>query len=256
MSGRLRAFLVDDEPLARKRLGRMLEATGRVDVVGNAGDAETALASLERAAADVVFVDIQMPGMSGLDLVERLGRGPLVVFTTAYDRYAVKAFETCAVDYLLKPIERERLDRSLDRLDRLRRDAAGDDLHAAVARLAQYLRSEASSFAERITTQVGERVQVLETASVTHFFAKDKGTYAVTGAGSHLVGWTIAELEKKLDPARFFRIHRATLVNLAYVHELHPLFGGRMLLRLKDDKRTELEVARDRVRTLKERLGA
>jgi two-component system LytT family response regulator len=252
----LRAFVVDDEPLAIKRLTRLLEATGRVEVVGTAGDGETALASLCSAEVDVLFLDIQMPGLSGLEVARRLPQATRVVFTTAYDQYAVKAFETSAVDYLLKPVESERLDRTLDRLERLRREPSGDEIRAALAKLAEDLRSRTPSFAERITSRIGERVQVIETAEVTHFFARDKGTYAVTSGGTHLIDATIAELEKRLDPARFIRIHRATLVNLAFVHELHPLFGGRLVVKLKDDKRTELEVARDRARTLKERVGA
>ena len=113
MSGGLRAFLVDDEPLARTRLARLLAATGRVEIVGQAGDAAEALASLARVSADVVFLDIHMPGMSGLELARRLPACPDVVFTTAYDQHALEAFETSAIDYLLKPVDRARLTRAL-----------------------------------------------------------------------------------------------------------------------------------------------
>jgi len=119
VSPALRAFLLDDEPPALRRLARLLEATGRVEIVGRATDPEAGLAQVAALSVDVLFLDIQMPGLSGFEVVERLPAGPMVVFTTAYDRHAVQAFEVNAVDYLLKPIERERLDRTLDRLERL-----------------------------------------------------------------------------------------------------------------------------------------
>src|SRR3977135_386006 len=121
MAAGLRAFLVDDEPLARTRLARLLGATRRVQIVGKARDAAEALAALARVTADVVFLDIHMPGMSGLEMARRLPAGPCVVFTTPHDQPAPAAFETSAVDYLLKPVERARLGRALDRVERLRR---------------------------------------------------------------------------------------------------------------------------------------
>src|ERR1700674_5314533 len=130
MTGRLRVFLVDDEPLALTRLSRLLNATGRVEIVGRAGDAAEALAALDRLGADLVFLDIHMPGMTGLELAERLPRSLSIVFTTAYDQHALQAFEANAIDYLLKPIERERLARTLDKLARFRDDPARADTTA------------------------------------------------------------------------------------------------------------------------------
>ena len=141
MPGRLRAVLVDDEPLAVTRLSRLLGATGRVEVVGRAGDAAEALAALGRLDADVVFLDIHMPGMTGLELAARLSRGPSIVFTTAYDQHALQAFEANAVDYLLKPIERKRLERALDKIERLRDDPSRADTATILGRLAAALRT-------------------------------------------------------------------------------------------------------------------
>lgn len=177
----------------------------------------------------------------------------MVVFTTAYDQHAVHAFETNALDYLLKPIERERLDRTLDRVvDRRRRSVEGD-LHDALERLARSLRTPA--FLDHVASRVGDRVHVIPIEQVTHVLARDRATYALTAVTEHMLDMTIADLEKKLDPARFMRIHRAALVNLAWIAELHADFSGKLLVRLKDERRTELTVARDRVRALKERLG-
>lgn len=249
----IRAFLIDDEPLALGRLARMLEATGRVEVVGRATDPEKGLRQIGAQPVDVLFLDIHMPGLSGLQLVERVPAGPMVVFTTAYDQHAVQAFEVNACDYLLKPIERERLDRALDRV--AARHAAPDagELRDALDRLARHLRT--SSFLDHLASRVRDRVELIPVEQVTHLVARDRATYAVTASAEHMLDMTLTELERRLDPARFIRIHRAILVNLAWVKELHADFGGHLVVRLKNDRRTELAVSRDRVRALKERLG-
>lgn len=258
-ASRLRACLVDDEPLALRRLSRLLEASDRVEVVFRTTDPHAALQFLSTEDVDVLFLDIQMPGMNGFELLSRLESQPFVIFTTAFDRYALQAFEVNSIDYLLKPIEPQQLDRALDKLERLRGGAgqpaaSRPDFRALVERLAEALRASAGVPA-RIASRVGDRVQFIELARVTHFFAEDKLTYAVAGSRNYVVDHSIAELEGKFGAAGFVRIHRSTLVNLRYVEEVVSWFAGRVLVRLKDEKRTELTVARDRVRVLKERLG-
>ena len=257
----MRAFLVDDEPLAVRRLKRMLDETGRVEVAGSSSDPVDALAALSETAVDVLFLDIQMPGMTGFEMLGMMDRQPLVVFTTAYDQYALQAFEVNSIDYLLKPIEERHLSRALDKVERLRASAvAAPDWKAMLAQLAGALRQPgaglAAEYPERIASRLGERIHVLELAKVTHFFAQEKLTYAATEGKSHVVDHTVSDLEQKLDPRHFFRIHRSTLLNLAWVKELDAWFGGRALVRLKDARSTELPVARERVQELKKRLGA
>jgi two-component system, LytTR family, response regulator len=249
----VRAFLIDDEPLALTRLARMLEATGRVEIVGRATDPDRALAQLVTEPADVIFLDIHMPGLSGFEVVQRLPAGPLVVFVTAYDKHAVQAFELNALDYLLKPVERARLDRTLDRVTRRRDEPAQGDWRQALERLARHVRG--SAYLEHFASRVGDRVQLVAVDEVTHVFARDRGTYAATAAREHLLDVTLADLERRLDPSRFLRIHRATLVNVRWIGELHSDIGGRLVLRLKDGRRTELVVSRDRARAVRERLG-
>ena len=253
----MRAFVLDDERLAVNRLKRLLAATGRVEIAGSSTDPEAALDFLTRNAVDVLFLDIQMPGLTGFELLERLDTHPLVIFTTAYDQYAVNAFAVNSIDYLLKPIEPERLDRALDKLERLTRP--GGDLAHGVPDLRALARQLAAELAptrrlERIASRVGERTTVLETARITHFVAKDKLTYAVVNGREHAIDYTLAQLEERLDTRRFVRIHRATIVNAAFVQEIFPGVDG-VLMRLKDEPKTELSVARDRVRELKQRLG-
>ncbi len=258
----LRVFLVDDEALALKRLERLLRATGRTEITGQETDPETALARLAATPIDALFLDIQMPGLSGFELLARLDWQPLVIFTTAYDEYALQAFQVHSIDYLLKPIEPAHLDRALNKLERLAaapREAASPDFRRVLAQLASSLREDGQppqrGYPTRIASRIGERVRIIELSQITHFFAHEKLTYAAAADGNHSVDRTVAELEQELDPARFVRIHRAILLNADFIDEIHAWFGGRLLVRLKDANRTELTVARDRVRALKEKLG-
>ena len=257
----IRAFVVDDEPLAVRRLKRMLDETGRVEVAGSSSDPVDALAALSETAVDVLFLDIQMPGMTGFEMLGMMDRQPLVVFTTAYGQYALQAFEVNSIDYLLKPIEQRHLDRALDKIERLRAlPAAAPDWKALLAQLAGALKQPgaglAAEYPERIASRLGDRIHILDLAKVTHFFAQEKLTYAAAEGKNHVVDHTVSDLEQKLDPHHFFRIHRSTLLNLAWVKELDAWFGGRALVRLKDAKATELQVARERVQEFKKRLGA
>jgi len=248
----MRAYIVDDERLAVERLTRLLTATGRVAIAGSATDPEAALASLRELPVDVLFLDIQMPGLTGFELLARLERQVTVVFTTAFDRYALDAFAVNSIDYLLKPIDAERLDRALDKIERFAGQAQPDVRALARALAAQLAPTRRI---ERIASRVGERTTVLDLARVSHFTSRDKLTFAVVNGHEHVVDHTLAELEAQLDARRFARIHRATIVNIGFVQELFPAVDGGVLVRLKDDRKTELSVARDRVRELKQRLG-
>jgi two-component system, LytTR family, response regulator len=248
----MRAYVLDDEPLAVRRLSRMLVDTGRVEVAGAGSDPFDAVEWLSANKVDVLFLDIQMPGMDGFEALSLLNPQPLVVFTTAYDQYALKAFEVNSIDYLLKPIEERHLLRALDKIERLRSGGIPQDLSSQLASL---LQSRQPAYPERIASRLGERLQFIDLEQVIYFFAKDKLTYAATETKNYVVGYTISDLEQKLNPKHFCRIHRSTLLNLAYMLELDAWFEGRVLARLKDEKRTELQVSRDRVQELKKRLG-
>jgi len=252
----LRAYLVDDEELALKRLRRLLEDAGGVEIAGAAFDPIRAQQEIELLVPDVLFLDIQMPELNGFDLLAGLSNPPLVVFTTAYDQYALKAFQANSVDYLLKPIDKAQLQRALAKLTRMAgASEPRPNLESLLKEISTSLRQGAEPSPARIASRLGERVHFIDLARVTHFFAEDKLTYAATPEKNWTVDKTIAELEQKLDARRFLRVHRSTLVNLDFVEELLPWFGGRMVLKLRDDKRTEITVARDRVKDLKERLG-
>ena len=247
----LRVYLVDDESLALKRLTRLLRQTHRVDIAGSTESPDEAVKFLTKNAVDAVFLDIQMPGMTGFELLQKLPKEPAVVFTTAYDRFALEAFEVNSIDYLLKPIELDRLEKALTKVERLQGTPQAQSESEQLRAIARELTRK---FPERIASRLGERVVFVEVGKITHFYAKDKLTYAATTAKDYVIDATISELEAKLDPALFLRIHRATLLNLNYVDEVSSWFGGGMVVRVKDGKRTELPISRDRFREVKERL--
>jgi two-component system, LytTR family, response regulator len=254
---KLRAYLVDDEPLALGRLRRLLEGTGLVKVTGSTSEPEEAVTALTADPPDVCFLDIQMPQLDGFEVLARLPSQPMVIFTTAYDQYALKAFGVNSVDYLLKPVEAESLERALKKVQRLRGSGqlVQPDLQALLKKLTDSLRENKPAYLDRIASRLGDRLWFLNLGRVTHFYAEDKLTYAVSEGKAYCVDYAMSDLEKKLDPKKFLRIHRSTMVNVDWVKEVASLPGGALNVRLKDGNGTDLTVARDRAREFKTWLG-
>lgn len=258
MTEPLRAYLVDDEYLALRRLSKLLLATKRVKIIGSTSDPTVAKKFLASEPVDVVFLDIQMPDMNGFELLAKLPTQPMVIFTTAYDQYALKAFEVNSVDYLLKPVDPQQLDRALRKLELRVGNGRYLEFYARLRtilpKLVDDLSLDGRRFPDRICSRVGERIILIDLSKVTHFSSKDKLTYASSEGKEYVVDYTIADLEQALRAREFVRIHRGTLVNLLLIDELHRWFGGRMIIRMKDKNHTELIVARNYAPLLKERL--
>ena len=255
----LRVMIVDDEPLARQRLRRLLADARDVELAGEAGSAKEARALLAQRPADLLLLDVQMPGEDGFALLRSLPTRPAVVFVTAFDHYAVRAVEERAQDYLLKPCNRERLAEALERVRVLRRDPAAlaQRVEELLAALAAPRRSPgAEVYLDRLTVRVGNRLTILKTADVLWFAAEDKLVFAATASNRHYVNFTLDQLEEKLDPRVFLRVHRSAIVNLDFAEMLRPAFAGTYRLTLKDAARTEIPVSRQRARVLRRRLGA
>jgi len=254
---KLRAYLVDDEPPALERLRRLLEQTHRVKVIGSASEPEEAVTALSVDPPDVCFLDIDMPRLNGFEVLARLPTQPIVIFTTAYSQFALQAFAVNSVDYLLKPVDPDSLDRAIKKVERLLGavPVAQPDFHALFQRLAASLRETKPEYPDRIASRLGDRLWFLDLVKVTHFYAEDKLTFAASEGKVFCVDHTIAQLEQKLNPRQFVRIHRGTIVNLGWVKEVALLMGGTLNVRLKDGKETELTVAKDRAREFKARAG-
>lgn len=251
---KLRAFLVDDESLALRRLSRLLSETGKVEIVGQSSESLEALKMIPNLNLDALFLDIQMPELNGFELLQNLKKYPPVIFTTAFDEYALKAFEVYSIDYLLKPIESDRLEKALEKLEKL--GESNSNIEKLLADFANNISDEKEKPIGRIASRIGGKVQILSVPEITHFFAQDKLTFAKNADGKEFpVDESLNNLEEKLDGRTFFRIHRGSIVNLDFIEEVHGWFSGKVLIRLKDKQKTELVVARERVKILKDFLG-
>lgn len=223
----LRVLLVDDEPLVRRDLSRILGAEPDVDVVGEARNGVEALEQIELLAPDAVFLDIQMPELDGLGVVAGLDpeSAPALVFVTAFDRYALQAFDAEAVDYLLKPFDAERCRRALERV-RVRIAGSRAKNAADATTALQRTAGGTPRYLDRLAVRMVRRIVVVDLADVRWVEADDNYVRINTPAGEFLARRTIRDLVSLLDPARFIRIHRSTIVNLAKVRELRPLGDG------------------------------
>lgn len=254
----LRIVMVDDEPLARMRLRRMLLELGGVEVVGEAGSVADALPLVDGLQPDLVMLDVQMPGEDGFALLRLARHRPAVVFVTAFDQYAVRAFEEHALDYLLKPFRAERLAAALEhaRAQLARPDDLARQIQALLAAAPAMRDPSRGERLERFTVRVGQKQLIVRADDVLWFGAEDKLVFAATANDRHYVNFTLDDLERRLDPARFARVHRSAIANLDHAAVLRPGFAGTWRLQLDDAARTELPVARARARQIRERLGA
>lgn len=233
----LKALICDDEAPARGEMRFLLEEAGGVEVAGECGSSLEALQLIKNFAFDVVFLDIDMPGLSGMQLAEvlsNLDRQPAIVFVTAYSEHAVKAFEVAAADYLVKPVELPRLKQALDRLQ---------PADAGATRI------------ERVPVEKAGKKLLLAVEDIFYVMAKDDYSYLYTDSERYLSTISLAQLEAKLESRGFFRVHRRFLVNLSQVKEVVPMYGGTLLLTLKDRGATQVPVSRRRVPSLKKTLG-
>lgn len=258
-TGTIRTVIVDDEPLARRRMRTLLARHPRVDIVGEAENGHDACQAIETLRPDLVLLDIQMPGMSGFEVLAHLGaRRPRIIFVTAHDEFAVKAFEEQALDYLLKPVEAERLALALSRLDDVTTPSTTATATASADdRLDRLLASigQTKPLLRRIPVKRGPKIALVDVSAAAFFRAEDKYTVLYTGDAEHVIDRTIDELEHSLDPEQFLRIHRAAIVNVSFVRELTTVEGGRFLVSLNDTRNTRLVASRSGAKTLRERLG-
>lgn len=277
----LRVFIVDDEPPARRRLKKILTdlaEDSRLEIVGEASDGVEAVELLNKTEVDVLFLDIQMPGYDGFEVLERLDpkKRPVVIFTTAFDEYAIRAFDANAVDYLLKPIPRERLEEALVRAERLVQTP--DSRRSVNEKLAQLLdwmdaRAESaenqqeiapsdSSYLEQLSIPYRDRILIIPvdrlvsieiSEGITRVFIEEEETGSPRPRlRQHIVSYTLDQLGGLLDPDRFIRVHRSAIVQFSHIRELVPWFSGRYKLIMTGTH--EVIASRERSKSLKERL--
>jgi len=232
--GRIRALVVDDEPIARLAIVRLLKEDADVDRVDECGDGASALKAIRQSAPDLVFLDIQMPAMTGIDVAAQIGpeRLPATVFVTAYERYAVRAFEANAVDYLVKPFSRERF---LVTLARAKRRLASSDGALEQAASTQVLRAlnelrREQDYLERIPVPVDEHLVFVDVRDIDWIEASRNIARLHVGKQVHELRETMTALESRLNPKHFARVHRSAIVNVSRIKAIHPWFNGHHVL--------------------------
>jgi two-component system LytT family response regulator/two-component system response regulator LytT len=252
---------VDDEQLARDELCFQLEQAGGVEIAAHAGNGLEAIGAVDRFGPDLVLLDVQMPGLTGFEVARRLLEreeqpSPALVFVTAFDQYAIEAFEVNAVDYLLKPVEPARLATAVDRVrkrlaaEKSEKSKKETDLEPLLQMLA-----DRHGRREQLAIRVDERFLLVQTDEVVHASVEDDQIRVVTNSLSGTSNYrTLDELQTRLDPSVFWRVHRSHLVNINKIKEIVPWFSRNYILKMKDAKGTEIPVSRSQTRRLREYL--
>jgi DNA-binding LytR/AlgR family response regulator len=230
----LRTLIVDDEPVAREVLRDELAAFSGVHIVGEAANGNDALSEIARLQPDLVFLDLQMPGMGGFDVIHSLPSGapPVVIIVTAYDQYAIRAFEAGALDYLLKPVSRERLDRAIERARTLR--ARPRDTAESLARLSEVPQPQPAGRGRKVVGRSGQEYFLLDLDDVLAFQAEREIVWIITARQRYMATQTLRGIDERLRGSVFQRIHRSALINVNHVRKMTPLSSQRWLLTLSN----------------------
>ena len=259
---KLKALIVDDEYPARQELRFALSSFENIEIVGEATSAQEALALIKALDYQVLFLDISMPGMSGLELgaaIQELPRPPHVIFVTAYDEHAVQAFEVNAVDYLLKPVEPGRLKKAIDKVVRVSQEYAGADAAAVLEQQDADMRTvptpQGQIKIDRIPAEKQGKTVLVAESDVFYAFTEQDYIYIKTFSDKLFTRFTLKELEARLNPSVFFRTHRCYLVNLHKVKEIVPFFNGTYNLVVEDKENSEVPVSRAQAKKLRKILG-
>jgi len=256
MSGEssVRALIVDDEALARERLRDMLKADSRVEIIGECAGGEPAIEAIQQLAPDLVFLDVEMPGKDGFAVLEALDadRLPVIIFVTAYDQYAVRAFEFHALDYLLKPFDQERFDKALARAIAHIRNEKSENLTARILKTLEEMKARPVHL-ERLVIKMNGHVFFVKTEEIDWLEAEGNYVRLHAGRESYLLRDTISALESQLDPRKFVRVHRSAIVNIDRIQELQPWFHGEYRILLGEG--VQLTLSRSYRERLHEVLG-
>lgn len=251
-----RTLIVDDEPLARMRMRSLLEKySGDLEIIDEAGSGAQAISKINELTPDVVFLDIQMPDMDAFEVLKNVDEDvmPLIVFTTAYENFALRAYEENTVDYLLKPVDPERLEATMEKLRKrfpdveanlqMPADFSWEKFRSLMAMGDQYL--------QRIQVKIGDRILLVNVDEIIRFHSEEKYTTVYTPTNQYIIDTPLVDLEKKLDPRQFVRVHRAHLVAIDYIAEIRKSDMSRLNVVLRDKDRTRILVSRNFVKSVR-----
>ncbi len=247
-----KAYIVEDETHARERLEQFINNIPDLELVGNSESGKQAAIEIDELKPEIVFLDIQLADITGIDVLHLISWQPMVIFTTAYNNYAIRAFDLQAVDYLLKPFSETRFKVAVEKaINRLNTD------ENKIVQLKELLNSwnPQENFLSRIPSKIGDKIYLINDDDIVYLTSEDKLVFAYLFESKYLINYTLQQLQSRLDPEKFFRIHRSTIVNLNYVRTIEPWFAGGYRMIVKDKSKTELMISRSAGKLLRQKLG-
>ncbi|MDB4727873.1 LytTR family DNA-binding domain-containing protein [Saprospiraceae bacterium] len=246
-------FIIDDENPARLRIKKLLEAyTDKIEVVGEADCGKDAITKIEKLRPEVLFLDIQLPDMTGFEILRNLTYRPLVIFSTAYEQYAVQAFESYSIDYLVKPFDAVRFAKSIEKLEKFGKESPQNNFQD-LEKLMEQFQPKQKSYA--LPVQIGDRILLVDFEDITHFQAENKYTRVITKSGKkHLSDTSLGQLDKEL-PEQFLRVHRSFIINKMAILEIRKYFKGKLILILEDKERTAVTTGETYSKKVRQALG-
>jgi len=248
----IRALIIEDEKPALDRLSGFLDMLPDIDVIDTTESGKIAAALIDELKPDLIFLDIHLTDISGIDLFHLISYRPMVIFTTAYNQYAIRAFELQAIDYLLKPFSFERLKMAIKRAKEMLEGNLNSEQNIK-SLLSQW--SPHKDYLKRIPSKIGDRIYIINDDRIVYFASDQKLVFAHLEDTKYLVNYKLEELSARLDPEKFFRIHRSTIVNLNYVQTIEAWFGGGYKMKVGDKQNTELTISRAAGKLLRQKLG-
>lgn len=251
-----RTLIIDDEPLARMRIRSLLEKYSEdLEIVDEASSGSQAISKINELAPDVVFLDIQMPDMDAFEVLKNVDEDimPLIVFTTAYENFALRAYEENTVDYLLKPVDPERLESTMEKLRKRLPDIEATNQMPADFSWEKFrsLMAMGDQYLQRVQVKIGDRILLVNVDEIIRFHSEEKYTTIYTPTNQYVIDTPLVDLEKKLDPRQFVRVHRAHLVAIDYIAEIRKTDSSRLNVILRDKDHTQILVSRNFVKTVR-----
>ncbi|WP_173378062.1 LytTR family DNA-binding domain-containing protein [Fibrobacter succinogenes] len=251
-----RTLIIDDEPLARMRIRSLLEKFSEdLEIIDEASSGSQAISKINELAPDVVFLDIQMPDMDAFEVLKNVDEDimPLIVFTTAYENFALRAYEENTVDYLLKPVDPERLESTMEKLRKRLPDIEATNQMPADFSWEKFrsLMAMGDQYLQRVQVKIGDRILLVSVDEIIRFHSEEKYTTIYTPTNQYVIDTPLVDLEKKLDPRQFVRVHRAHLVAIDYIAEIRKTDSSRLNVILRDKDHTQILVSRNFVKTVR-----